>query len=116
VCCRGLASFALALATLSACGRDEAAPTEWCVTTTRLMYVLDQHSTTAEYKTLDEWRELSPDDIRPQADRAAAVLSRYPVDAKNRELVAAREEIEACADDRCPEETRTYPPSTTPSS
>jgi hypothetical protein len=104
------------VAAATACGgRDEAAPSEWCVTTTRLMYLLDQHSTTAEFETLDAWGERSPDDVRPQTDRAVAVLSRYLVDAKNRELVAAREEIEAYADDHCPEETRTYPPSTTPS-
>jgi hypothetical protein len=84
------------------------------VTTTRLMYVLDQHSTTAERETLDEWRELAPDEIRGQTERAVAVLGRYPVDAHNRELVAARKEIEEYADEHCPQETRTFPPSTTP--
>ena len=91
-------------------GGSEAAPIEWCKTTTRLIYLLDQHSTTEEHDTLDAWREIAPDDIRGQTDQAAAVLARYPVNAHNRELVAAREEIEAYADDHCPKETRTFPP------
>jgi hypothetical protein len=80
------------------------------------MFVLDQHSTTAEQETLDEWREVAPDEIRGQTEQAVSVLRRYPVDADNPKLVAARKEIEAYADDHCPEGTRTFPPRTTPSS
>jgi hypothetical protein len=107
---------ALAALAFAACGGGtEAAPTEWCVTTTRLMYVLDQHSTTAEQETLNDWRELAPDDVRGATEKAVSVLGRYPVDANNADLVAARREIEEYADGHCPEETRTFPATTTSS-
>jgi hypothetical protein len=112
---RGIA-LAVTIVALAGCGGEEAAPTEWCVTTTELMYLLDQHSTTAERDTLNDWRELAPDEIRGEAEKAVSVLGRYPVDAHNAELVAARREIEDYADGHCPEETRTFPPTTTASS
>jgi hypothetical protein len=56
--------------------------------------------------TLDEigdWEESAPGDIRSSVADAAGVLRRYPVDANARALVDACEEIEAYADDACPE-------------
>jgi hypothetical protein len=88
----------------AACGgnEEETVPAEWCETTKRLLYLLDQHSTTEEYDVLIAWEESAPEDIRGSTTDAAAVLKRYPVDAHNRDLVAAREDLEEYADDRCP--------------
>jgi hypothetical protein len=83
-------------------GESEAVPAEWCDETKHLLYMLDQHSTTDDAETVTAWEESAPDEIRSSTAEAAAVLRRYPVDAHNAELVAARKEIEEYADDRCP--------------
>jgi uncharacterized protein YecA (UPF0149 family) len=96
-------ALAVTVAALSACGGSaEAAPAEWCDTTKRLLYLLDQHSTTEEFDVLVAWEESAPEEIRGSTTDAAAVLKRYPVNAHNAELIAARRDLEEYADDRCP--------------
>jgi hypothetical protein len=102
---RLLASVVSALVfALAACGGgdEEAVPAEWCDTTKHLLYLLDQHSTTEELDVLVAWEEAAPDDIHASTTDAAAVLKRYPVNAHDRELVAARQDLEEYADDHCP--------------
>ena len=85
-------------------GSDDAAPADWCHTTSSIVYLLDQHSTTLTSEELGDWEESSPEDIEADVADATAVLRRYPVDANAAALVAAREEIEEFAGDRCGED------------
>jgi hypothetical protein len=94
------------LLVLAACGGDseDAAPADWCHATSRVVYLLDQHSTTLTYDELGDWEESSPDEIEARVADATAVLRRYPVDADAPGLVAARAEIEQFAQDGCGED------------
>lgn len=85
-------------------GSEDAAPVEWCHGTSRIVYLLDQHSTTLTAEELGDWEESAPEEVEPHVTDAAAVLRRYPVDANAPALVAARKEIEQFADDRCGED------------
>jgi hypothetical protein len=85
-------------------GSEDAAPAGWCHFTSRIAYLLDQHSTTLTTEEIGDWEELAPEEIEPHVADAAAVLRRYPVDANAPALVAARKEIEQFADDRCGED------------
>jgi hypothetical protein len=91
---------------LAACGggSEDAAPADWCHATSRIVYLLDQHSTTLTSEELGDWQESSPEEIEARVADAAAVLRRYPVDADAPGLVAARAEIEQFAGDRCGED------------
>ena len=91
------------VAALAACGGDEeeAAPAEWRHGTSRIAYLLDQYSTTLTTEEIGDWEESAPEEIDAHVADAAAVLRRYPVDADAPALVAAREEIERFAGDRC---------------
>jgi hypothetical protein len=91
---------------LAACGGDseDAAPADWCHATSRVVYLLDQYSTTLTYDELGDWEESSPDEIEARVADATAVLRRYPVDADAPGLVAARAEIEQFAQDGCGED------------
>jgi hypothetical protein len=82
-------------------GSEEAGPALWCHTTSRIVYMLDQYSTTLTSEELSDWEESAPEEVEPHVTDAAAVLRRYPVDANAPALVAAREEIEEFAGDRC---------------
>jgi hypothetical protein len=95
------AAFALAVAVIAGCGggEEESAPAGWCRTTSMVVYLLDQHSTTLTTEEIGDWEESAPDDVRSSVSDAAAVLRRYPVDADAPALVAARKEIEAYADE-----------------
>jgi hypothetical protein len=94
------------LLALAGCGSgdEDAAPADWCHFTSRIVYLLDQHSTTLTSEEIGEWEESSPEEVEPHVADAAAVLRRYPVDANAPALVAAREEIEQFAGDRCGED------------
>jgi ABC-type glycerol-3-phosphate transport system substrate-binding protein len=100
------ARLALILAVLASAGcgggESEAVPAEWCDQTKHLLYMLDQHSTTDDTETVSAWEESTPEQIRSSSAEFADVLRRYPVDAHDDQLVAARKEIEEYADDRCP--------------
>jgi hypothetical protein len=93
----------VAVLPLVACGGDseDAAPADWCHATSRIVYLLDQHSTTLTSEELGDWEESSPDEIEARVADASAVLRRYPVDADAPALVAARVEIEQFAQDGC---------------
>jgi hypothetical protein len=106
------AAVALAVVLLAACGgsEEESAPAGWCRTTSLVVYLLDQHSTTLTTEEIGDWKESAPDDVRSSVSDAAAVLRRYPVDADAPALVEARKEIEAYADDRCAEDWRDLAP------
>src|ERR687895_1921744 len=82
-------------------GSEGAAPPDWCHFTSRIVYVLDQHSTTLTSEELSDWEESTPEEVEPHVTDAAAVLRRYPVDANAPDLVAPRREIENFAEDRC---------------
>ena len=97
----------LALLALAGCGggdEKDAAPVAWCNNTGQLIYLLDQHSTTMDTEAIGDWPESAPDDIRSAAAQMATALRRYPVDAHAVDLVAARKEIEAYAEDSCQED------------
>jgi ABC-type glycerol-3-phosphate transport system substrate-binding protein len=85
-------------------GSEDAAPADWCHTTSSIVYLLDQHSTTLTSEEIGDWEESAPEEIEADVVDAAAVLRRYPVDANAPALVAAREEIEEFARDRCGED------------
>ena len=93
----------VALLILAGCGggSEDAAPAAWCNETGLLMYLVDQYSSTFDTERLGDWEESSPEELRASAEHAAAALRRYPVDADDAELVAARAEIERYAKDRC---------------
>ena len=97
-------ALAMAVLALAGCGggESEAVPARWCDQTKHLLYLLDQHSTTDDAEALADWEESAPEDIRGSTAQAADVLRRYPVDTHNTQLVAAREDLETYADDRCP--------------
>lgn len=96
------ASTSILLFALVACGGSEdAAPAQWCEETGVLMYLVDQYSTTFDAERLGDWEESTPEEIRTSAEQAATALRRYPLDADDSELVAARAEIERYAKDRC---------------
>ena len=88
---------------LAGCGGDseKAAPVAWCNNTGQLLYLLDQHSTTVDAEALRGWEETAPEDARSAAAQMGAALSRYPVDAHASDLVDARKEIEAFAEESC---------------
>ena len=88
---------------LAGCGGDgeRAAPVAWCNNTGQLIYLLDQHSTTMDAEALRDWEESAPEDVRSAAAQMGAALSRYPVDAHASDLVDARNEIEAFAEESC---------------
>jgi hypothetical protein len=94
------------LLVLAGCGGgdEDAAPADWCHFTSRIVYLLDQHSTTLTSEEIGDWEESSPEEVEPHIADAAAVLRRYPVDANAPALVAARKEIEEFAEDRCGED------------
>jgi hypothetical protein len=85
-------------------GEEEAAPAAWCHGTSRIVYMLDQYSTTLTTDEIGDWEESAPEEIEAHVADAAGVLRRYPVDADAPALVAARKEIEQFADDRCSED------------
>jgi hypothetical protein len=96
----------VALLGLAGCGggSEEAAPALWCHSTSRIVYMLDQYSSTLQADELGDWEESTPEEIEAQVADAAGMLRRFPVDAHDPALVAAREEIEEFADDRCGED------------
>jgi hypothetical protein len=99
-----LAVVGLALGLTGCGGGDgEAAPAAWCNTTGRVVYLIDQYSTTLDTEALGAWAESAPEEIRASAGEMAAALRRYPVDADAPDLVAAREKVEAYAEDSCAE-------------
>jgi hypothetical protein len=106
------AAFALAVTALAGCGggESEAAPAAWCSATSRIVYLLDQHSTTLTVDEIGEWEEASPEEVQSDVANAATVLRRYPVDADAPALVEARKGVEAYADDRCAEDWRDLAP------
>jgi ABC-type glycerol-3-phosphate transport system substrate-binding protein len=106
------AAFALAVAALAGCGGGESksAPAAWCSATARIVYLLDQHSTTLTVDEIGEWEKATPEEVQSDVANAADVLRRYPVDADAPALVAARKEIEAYADDQCAEGWRDLAP------
>ncbi len=78
-------------------GSEEVAPAAWCHGTSRIVYLLDQHSTTLTSEEIGDWEESSPEEIEAHVADAVAVLRRYPVDADAPALVEARVEIEEFA-------------------
>lgn len=102
---RLVAALALVVA-IAGCGGDEkeTAPVAWCNNTGQLIYLLDQHSTTMDTEAVRDWEEAAPEDIRSAAAGMGAALRRYPVDAHAADLVAARKEIEAYAEQSCQED------------
>lgn len=96
------------VAVIAGCGggEEEAVSAAWCTTTGRIVYLLDQHSTTLTGEELGEWEESTPESMRSTVADAANVLRRYPVDANAPALVEARQTIEAYAEDRCPQDWR----------
>jgi hypothetical protein len=99
-------ALVVGLVALAGCGggEEEAAPALWCHSTSRIVYMLDQYSTTLTSDEIRDWEEAAPDEIAASVADAAGVLRRYPVDPDAPALVAARDEIEQFADDRCPED------------
>jgi ABC-type glycerol-3-phosphate transport system substrate-binding protein len=68
------AAFALAAAMLAGCGGgdQESASAAWCNTTGRIVYLLDQHSTTLTLDEIGEWEESAPEKIRSNVAEAYA--------------------------------------------
>ena len=96
-------AVALMVAAAAGCGGEdeEVAPVAWCNDTGQLVYLLDQHSTTMDTSAIQDWEEAAQEEIRATAARLGAALRRYPVDAHAPDLVAARKELEAYAEDSC---------------
>lgn len=76
-----------------------------------MIHLLDQHSTTLDAEALGDWEESSPEDVRAAASDLGGALRRYPVDAHASDLVAARKDVEAFAEDRCRDDWRVPRPS-----
>jgi hypothetical protein len=101
---RPLALVPLLLFAACGGGSEDTAPADWCHFTSRIVYLLDQYSTTLTSEELGDWEESAPEEVEPHVTDAAAVLRRYPVDANAPDLVAPRKEIEQFADARCGED------------
>lgn len=95
------AALTLVVAIVGCGGDEETAPVGWCNNTGQLIYLLDQHSTTMDTEAVQDWEETAPEDVRSAAAQMGAALRRYPVDADASDLVAARTEIEAYAEESC---------------
>jgi hypothetical protein len=76
-------------------------PAEWCQTTTGVFWELDHATAGASYDALQEWVDLSPDEIRGSVERVARVLRGSPDARKPSRFAKERSEIESFAREHC---------------